>query len=223
MWLALKALRFWRRGDPVLTAGELAGFVETRSKFVAQTTLYGYVRTRAGTRYASLIEDDVFAGSVNMAKWEIYLACLADLAVYAAARVGQGTGADDGELRALAVGLLDAALEGEETPAERPQGFDDIRQAFGARARSLTWDDAGTGESPFRGSLAALVRWAPVADELKINDVEIVRNSMRFKWKKVREQLDSSIDVDAVITDWRSTDPPISTRLAAEIPPPAVP
>ena len=47
MFLALKALRFWRRDPPVTKPKELVHFFETRSKFVAQTTLYGYVKARA--------------------------------------------------------------------------------------------------------------------------------------------------------------------------------
>ena len=87
--MALKALRFWHRPPPVLTLSDLVSYAETRSKFVSQTTLYSYVKTRAGTRYVSLMEDDVFANSVNIAKWEIYLACLCDMATYTAASVGR--------------------------------------------------------------------------------------------------------------------------------------
>ena len=47
----------------------------------------------------------------------------------------------------------------------------------------LADDDAGV-----RGSLAALVEWAPVAPELKDRDTEIGENSRRFRWKAVREQ-----------------------------------
>ena len=35
---------------------------------------------------------------------------------------------------------------------------------------------------PFQESCLALYNWAPIADELKILDKEIVLNSMRLKW-----------------------------------------
>ena len=47
--LALKALHFWRRPPPVDGVAELAEFAETRAKYLAQSALFGYVRTRAGT------------------------------------------------------------------------------------------------------------------------------------------------------------------------------
>ena len=37
-------------------------------------------------------------------------------------------------------------------------------------------------ENPFKESCLALYEWAPIADELKTLDKEIVLNSMRLKW-----------------------------------------
>lgn len=201
--MLLKALYFWRQDPPVDSFDALVKFVETRSKFVAQTTLYGYIKTRAGTRYTLLFQDDVFVNSINIAKWEVYLACLSDLTCYAAARVGERGAAQTTDFAALATGLFDAATGNEETPPERPQGFDDDRLAFAKRARSTRWPDLLQGDSAFRDSPSALVEWAPIADELKRRDVEIVKNSIRFKWKKVRDQLDRLLDADSVLADWR--------------------
>lgn len=204
LFMALKALYFWRSEPPVATVAGLVKYVDTRSKFVAQTTLYGYIKTRAGTRYVSLYEDELFARSVNIAKWEIWLACLCDLATYCAASIGRRVGARPDELAALAIHVVDSATMAEQVPAERPQGFGDIREAFAKRAHRTLWHQIEPGEGPFESSLDALVEWAPIADELKILDEEIVRNSMRFKWKKVRDQFEELIDAEAVLADWRA-------------------
>lgn len=204
LYKILKALMFWRRDPPVTTFGDLVKFVETRSKFVAQTTLFGYIKTRAGTRYTSLFEDDVFVNSINIAKWEVYLTCLCDLASHAAASVGRGATAEKREFAALATHIVLDALKDEEIPPERPQGFDDIRAAFEKRVAATRWDEAPEGDTFFQDSPSALVEWAPIADELKSRDVKIVKNSMRFKWKKVRDQLDQLLDAELVLTDWRS-------------------
>ena len=43
-------------------------------------------------------------------------------------------------------------------------------------------------ENPFKESCLALYNWAPIADELKTLDKEIVLNSMRLKWNlKIEE------------------------------------
>ena len=203
LFIALKTLRFWRRDPPVTTCPELVEFVETRSKFVAQTTLYGYIKTRAGTRYTSLFENDVFIESINIAKWEIYLSCLCDLAIYAAARTCRAE-ADSAEIAALAIHIVDTATLGEDLPPERPQGFEDIREAFARRASGTEWSDMSERENAFHASPESLVEWAPIADELKVHDVTIVKNSMRFKWKRVRDQLNELLDADSVLADCRS-------------------
>ena len=73
VWLALKGLCFWRKPPPVTTPEELRGFIESQAKAVTQITLFGYLKTRAGTRWTSLFEDDVFANSISIAILEIYL------------------------------------------------------------------------------------------------------------------------------------------------------
>ena len=61
---------------------KLKTFIQERSSHVTQTTLYGYIKTRIGSRYALMFEDDVFVKSINIAKWNIYLAALADCTFY---------------------------------------------------------------------------------------------------------------------------------------------
>jgi hypothetical protein len=206
IFLALKALRFWRKEPPITTVEEMIRYCETRAKFVAQTTLYGYIRTRAGTQYTGLMRNPDFVHSVNIAKWEIYLDCMCDFASYLAACAGQGAGADDADTIALATHLVREITERDLVPKERPQGFQDACQTYLDRVDDIDWSApaATSGAAYFERSLDALVEWAPIADELKVLDVEIVKNSMRFKWKRLREQVTDILDPAAVMSDWQS-------------------
>ena len=60
---------------------ELENFIQTKSAWVTQVTLYGYLKTRMGTRYVLHFENDEFMGSVNLAKWNIYSVALQDLSL----------------------------------------------------------------------------------------------------------------------------------------------
>jgi len=82
-----------RESGPIATVDELAGFVSTRAAFTAQKTLYGYLKTRMGTRYPTMFEDDAFVASIDIAKLHVYAACLADLALFAVSRTGDRAGA----------------------------------------------------------------------------------------------------------------------------------
>ena len=61
---------------------DLKSFIHERSAHVTQTTLYGYIKTRIGSRYAMMFEDKIFSNSINIAKWNIYLSALSDCTLY---------------------------------------------------------------------------------------------------------------------------------------------
>ena len=61
---------------------DLEEFIQTKSAWVAQVTLYSYLKTRMGTRYVLHFENDEFMKSVNLAKWNIYAVSLQDLTFY---------------------------------------------------------------------------------------------------------------------------------------------
>ena len=61
---------------------DLKIFIQERSAHVTQTTLYGYIKTRIGSRYALMFEDKVFSESINIAKWNIYMSALSDCTLY---------------------------------------------------------------------------------------------------------------------------------------------
>ena len=50
---------------------EIKLFIRQRSAMVTQSTLYGYLKTRIGTRYLSMFEDETFSKSIEIAKWNI--------------------------------------------------------------------------------------------------------------------------------------------------------
>ena len=61
---------------------ELETFIQTKSAWVTQVTLYNYLKTRMGTRYVLHFENDEFMKSVNLAKWNIYSVALQDLTFF---------------------------------------------------------------------------------------------------------------------------------------------
>ena len=52
---------------------DLEEFIQSKAAWVSQVTLYGYLKTRMGTRYVLHFDNDEFIGSVNLAKWNLSL------------------------------------------------------------------------------------------------------------------------------------------------------
>ena len=58
-----------------IAIAELKKFIQGKSAWVSQETLYGYLKTRMGTKYVLMFEDEIFLESINKAKWNIYSEC----------------------------------------------------------------------------------------------------------------------------------------------------
>lgn len=190
-----------RRG-PISDPEDLVNFIETRAAYVAQTSLFGYLKTRMGSRYIELFQDAVFSKSVSGAKWRIYAACLSDLVVFSTAVAARDAEVDDAELARFAHFCFDSALANTFTEPELEQLVTGARDSFRTRVGSISWTDAADGENAFVESPRELVEAAPIADELKQHDVEIVSNSIRFRWRDVRDQLRTRADGAAIFRNW---------------------
>lgn len=201
LWRIL-TIRFDRK--PIDSVESLVEFLQTRSAYVAQTSLYGYLKARMGIQYPEIFQNDVFSVSINIAKWRTYAACQSDLTVFAAALVAKEVGADRDVVAALARACFEQGIRS--TLAD--SGFDvDAGEAiarFDARIGTVHWTNAVIGENAFTESPAELFASAPIADELKVHDELIVTNSIRFRWRDVREQLRRRIDGQAIWRDWSS-------------------
>lgn len=190
-----------RKMEPVQDRESLKEFLNTRSSFVAQTSLYGYLRTRAGTRYPELFDDDYFVTSINIAKWQMWLACLSDLSVYAGGLLMKRSQADSQTIATLITNAVNEILKETGQPEDAGdrflEGADHVRQ----RLAITEWQNITDDEQPFSHSPSALLEWAPVVDEFKQQDEEIVLNSVRFRWQKVRQDLRKALDSDAVLNN----------------------
>lgn len=192
---------------PIATVAALETFVSTRASFIAQHALFGYLKARIGTRYPSMFEDDVFAASIRAASMRVYAACLSDLAIHSAARALAGAPDADAARRDVALRCFARGLR--DNRHRVVEGFvpEDVTREFVARAAVADWGGVAQGPDVFTKSPADLVRWAPIAPELKRHDAEFVRNSIRFAWGEIRRELGRRLDAGAVAADARSAAP----------------
>ena len=61
---------------------DLKVFIQQKSAWVSQVTLYNYLKTRMGTKWVLHFDDEKFLKSINTAKWNIYAISLQDLSFY---------------------------------------------------------------------------------------------------------------------------------------------
>jgi hypothetical protein len=189
----------WSRRKRIASAADLRQFLDSRASYVAQTTLYGYLRGRSGARFPELFANDKFLQSINIAKWPIWLACLSDLSVYAGGLLAQRSGASQAEVAGTMDSVVEAILLATGVPREAAPEFPQLADEVRSRVRTCVWSSVPDDSTSFTESPEALVRWAPVVDEYKDLDRPIVVNSVRFGWQDVRRDLRRLLDAKAVL------------------------
>ena len=168
---------------------ELENFIQTKSAWVTQVTLYGYLKTRMGTRYVLHFENDEFMGSVNLAKWNIYSVALQDLTFFTFSKLKADFNYQEMKnAEEIFFKILD-----DETSNKMPQDIiEEAKKNFAERMKGINWDTYHN-DLPFNPSAVSLYKWAPIAEELKNLDRKIVLNSVILKWNVVKKEFDERI------------------------------
>ena len=160
-------------------------FIQTKSAWVAQVTLYSYLKTRMGTRYVLHFDNDEFMTSVNLAKWNIYAVALQDLTFYVFSFLKIKFNYQNLEkAKETFLNILD-----DEVSNKMPLDIiEETKKTFDERLSKINWDNQ-INDYPFNQSALALYKWAPIADELKNLDRQIVLNSVILKWDIIKKEL----------------------------------
>jgi hypothetical protein len=195
-------LRTRRDRAPIDSIAALEDFVSTRSAYIAQKTLYSYVKARMGIRYPAMFADANIVASLNIAKLRVFAGCLSDLTIYAVAKVMHDRPVGNDERCALARRMFEAGLRANTAEAAETFPAGEEIEAFESRLAATDWRKGALEADNFTASPRALYQWAPIADKLKAFDAEIVANSIRFAWRDVREQFQKRIVAEAVAADW---------------------
>ena len=189
--------------SPIGSVDRLTHFVHTRSAYVAQTSLHGYLKARMGTSYRYFFTDDDFSRSIRIASIRVFLSCLADLTIFAVAFTARRGTVDSGAAASLAEHCYRDAAHRCLAPSDWRHAPKEVEQAFARRAALTNWHAAADGEAAFSQSARDLVQMAPVVDEFKNSDAPIVTNSIRFRWQDVRRQFRKRADPALIWADWQ--------------------
>ena len=163
---------------------ELEHFIQTKSAWVTQVTLYSYLKTRMGTRYVLHFDDDVFMSSLNIAKWNIYYVALQDLTFFTFSYLKVNSNYQDIN---QAKDIFSKILDDEISNKMPPDIIEKAKKSFNERFENLNWEIYDK-DLPCNPSALSLYKWAPIAEELKTLDRKIVLNSMILKWDIIRKE-----------------------------------
>ena len=170
---------------------DLKSFIQKKSAWVSQVTLYNYLKTRMGLKYVTLFDDEKFLSSINKAKWNIYSIALQDLTFYSLSYLNVFY---DYEETTKANVIYEEILNNEIKNGMPEEIILKGKEKFSERLQKVDWKKY-YNSWPFNESALALYEWAPIADELKILDRKIVLNSMILKWDNIKDEFKKLIRV----------------------------
>ena len=173
-------IRIFDKPKKIENYSDLKKFIKEQSLWVSQVTLLGYLKTRMGTQYVKAFENKDLINSINLAKEQICIISFQDLnlCLLSYMKINNLT-----DLTKSSLQIHQEIIE--ETPLELSK--EEIQKNinyFKQRIMHIDWLNH-FNNNPFNQSCDALFKWAPIADELKQLDEEIVLNSMALKWNNI--------------------------------------
>ena len=163
---------------------DLRLFIQKKSAWASQVTLYNYLKTRMGTKWVLHFDDEIFLASINKAKWNIYSIALQDLTFYTISYLNVFY---NYEKINEAKKIYEDILESEFKNGMPEEVILSGKKKFIERLEKIDWN-IYYKSWPFNESALALYEWAPIADELKTLDRKIVLNSMILKWDNIKDE-----------------------------------
>ena len=163
---------------------DLKLFIQKKSAWASQVTLYNYLKTRMGTKWVLHFDDEIFLASINKAKWNIYSIALQDLTFYTISYLNVFY---NYEKINEAKKIYEDILESEFKNGMPEEVILSGKKKFIERLEKIDWN-IYYKSWPFNESALALYEWAPIADELKTLDRKIVLNSMILKWDNIKDE-----------------------------------
>ena len=170
---------------------DLKTFIQKKSAWASQVTLYNYLKTRMGTKWVLHFDDEKFLLSINTAKWNIYSIALQDLTFYTLSYLKVFYNHKE---TSQALEIYEEILNKEINNGMPEEIITRAREKFKERLKKINWETYHNSW-PFNESALALYEWAPIAEELKILDRKIVLNSMILKWDNIKDEFKKLIRI----------------------------
>ncbi len=175
-----------RPKKPLTQQSELVEFIHRNASFVSQVTLLTYIKARAGTQYPKLFENTEYLQSIEIARSHLYTSCVADLAFYV---INEHCLNDIKRkpMRFILSNLVDEVFSFAKLDENVFKEYDEMKKQCEEHLKSLEGD--AINHKLFKISSDTFFRWAPMAEEFKKEDEEIMRNSIHFRWIEVRREI----------------------------------
>jgi hypothetical protein len=203
----LRRLLTRKSQPPVATLDELADFLAAQTAYVAQRTVLEYCRARTGLNWDKLFREQAFIDSLEVCRWEAYAEVLAEVAELALILLRRQSPADPQAYLPGVVATASAALLRHPVPGHRTS-WDAVSAVVEQHlAQSLLAAPRAVHLAGF-GAADAIFAHLPIHPDLRREDREMFRNSVRFALCRAFDEMTRRLDVPALAQALRGSAEP---------------
>jgi hypothetical protein len=181
----------------VATSDELADFLAAQTAYVAQRTVLEYCRARTGLNWDKLFREQPFIDSLEVCRWEAYVEVLAEVAELALILLRRQSPADPQAYLPGVAAAAGAALLRHPVPGHRTSWDEASAVVEQHLAQSLLAAPRAVHLAGF-GAADAIFDHLPIHPDLRREDREMFRNSVRFALCRVFDEMTRRLDVPAL-------------------------
>jgi hypothetical protein len=192
---------------PVATLDELADFLAAQTAYVSQRAVFEYCRARTGLNWDKLYREQTFVDSLEVCRWEAYAQVLAEVAELVLILLRRQDPADPQAYLPGLAAAAGAALRRHPVPGHRA--------SWDAAAAAIAKHLAQSLLAPPRavhlagvGAADAIFAQLPIHPDLRREDREMFRNSVRFALCRVFDETTRRLDVAALAQALRNSPEP---------------
>ena len=110
-----------------------------------------------------MFEDEVFLKSINLAKWNIYMAALTDCTFYVFSYLIDKKNLKQND----ALEIFIEIIENEKSNGLEIKLFENTKLEFNRRLKEVDWKTYYQ-DNPFKNSGLSLLKWSPIAENYKV-------------------------------------------------------
>lgn len=196
---------FRRPPERFATISDLRRFIETRSAYVTQRSMYEYCRARAGTHWQYLVSEKPFVDQMSIKRWMAYPEILGDIcvAVEGALRphAGPKTVALAERIAGLGAETLRATLPTEGPGVEVRHEIDLLIAALRTRIGEAQVAAPLAVHDIARNGGEAIFVNMPIHENMKGVDRTVIHRNVAFLMVRVISDFNAAADHAAIISE----------------------
>jgi hypothetical protein len=183
----------------VATVDELRELLAREALYLSQKSTIDYCRARAGLGWHSLVSEPDFIAALNACRWQAMAAVLGD-AVLVTEGFLRPHVAEGPRLAAALTAMLTAILDSSPAPEDAHAQWRALPEEMAARLARAQLGPVHNAAEIARTSGARVFDLLPIHPSVRIDDREIVVNSVRFGMVAFSETLARAVDDPAALT-----------------------